>query len=86
MSVEQVNVGGLQSLQALLNTPYDVVTAEAGGVDVTSNVVRSTLRSQNYLGSVLGLQPLTNYPLGVSVLSEKGGGCQKRSFSFSSWV
>ena len=70
MGVEQVDVGGLQSLQALLHTTYDVVTAEAGSVDIASNVVRTTLGGHNYLGSLLGLQPLTNYPLRLSVLPE----------------
>ena len=69
VSIEQVDIGGLQSLQALLNTPDDVVTAQTWRVDVTGNGVATAFGGQNYLRSVLSLQPLSNYPLRLSVLS-----------------
>jgi len=67
VSIEQVDIGGLQSLQALLNTPDDVVTAQTWRVDVTGNGVATAFGGQNYLRSVLSLQPLSNYPLRLSV-------------------
>ena len=69
MSIEQVDIGGLQSLQALLNTPDDVVTAQTWRVDIPGNGVATAFGGQNYLRSVLSLQPLSNYPLRLSVLS-----------------